>query len=1645
MVIMKKAVAKKTTLAVLVAALLMCLVPSQVFAQDARDIWQAYDSSNTGPFGAEVVNITKEVQGCTKNGEKTHISNEGVDTWTAWYCIEYQRPPADDKPYVILGYRCSDIAVNNVECGMGDTGKNGGAGKIYVSNITDRFDPGSDLDDPGGWVKNYCTSAGSTGPNSQTQDFTTIFTTGAVYNCSNIVLLEWGNNWDPQISIIDPNKTYCSSVTTVTTVAGADAPIQDDWVTCFATEAEANDTMTSQTGGLAGNNSGAQTCESSSPLAWLLCPIANGLTGVIDTLTDFVSGGLRWSLLDNMQDTWSRFLPIANIIFAIVFLILIYSTATGIGLTNYSIKKIMPRLVIVAIAVNVSFYLCAAVADLSNIVGDGARDLILSTGERNDLDVLNGIVGNIVSTVAFLFIIVFAWSALALGLITIVLAVAARQAILALLVIISPVAIALALLPNTQQWFKKWFDAYLSLIIVYPMFMAAWAAARWAQYNLDVVAGPLNASNIITYIASSLLPIAPLFMILPLMKMSGGLMGKMTGAIEKGVNNNPVANALKEVNKRKNERVMENATKWGARQHAERSETNADAARERHRQELETNDARATGLRAELLAATTPERRDEIREQLDANADARTKLEDNWGAQLNSAQALDRENTAANAEARAHNNSRGRFRSAVGFGAQLASGELAEKDKKRTDEMVQAGRGRRLAEENTAAMNNGDVSVDRLGNVTNNAPIGSRLNPFSQTGRDARRAALVQAGAAQGVAKEAAEAELKGAVDATKLEGEANFGAQMRLNAAQRAGEATTATIKADATVQQLGDLNTINRLRVAENRTGTATARIEATKGLTNEAEIIGNVGTAATKVRAEHLKSNVDLEVKNATTRQTLEGGANADMQAITNAETDRGTILDNTQKTQATTQQSTSGRDIQIEGSAMDLKNAEDIRTGRVANAKIAAGTGERGRGTGELHVRATRNDTTARSTEVAEGEVKLQTEQGKAGDVNYNQDMGRINRDTKAATETQGAIQTETTARDAEGANGAAMQARAAAASAAADRSETATKRQSTAVTNLRNEKTLDDGVTPNVAFGARKALNKQARNEKMAQGHEANVELDREAADVDYRKTMDTIEDEKAAVEGRIKQQSAENRTELPEDAATDNEATYLNDASSAMRYLGMTEEYWDTLSDAGRARAMQQWQRNMSTDEIAQLRRARHLDIANSAQNAANAARNTANAATITARRNRQAAEARSENAEAQLASAEKQREETDATIKGLKLDTKTETAQQGRMDRAQRLEWSKTIVDNPNAYDPDVVSEARSIQATEEKRLIDNATYDLGEYRVLLYDEEGNVTGTRKLSNDEFDDIKAGRASESGVVGEGGVLNGRMIASSDKRTPLGQNIDFRDPATGKIRDEYAAAAIARIQNPSSGQAKSSNDIAYTTDDAYLRKAAAEDFGNKYVSFRGDVQDKVRSGNFTAGKFQLKGGDNEGKTILQVWESGDDATKDQIKTELEAADIKVSEMNDQELTSTMRAVNNLAFTIADEKWDSNTWARAGDSEKKEALAAAKIAAALGDDSRLKTLQNNAAAALTAPTSKAQMLGSEESQTVIRELLGDDVVNRALNKSTGSGGASDTARHPVGPPSAPGIDPNSPGITQSRGGIDLTPGVTDNRS
>ena len=260
---------------------------------------------------------------------------------------------------------------------------------------------------------------------------------------------------------------------------------------------------------------------------------------------------------------WSKFRDIANIVFVLLFLFVIFSQLTGYGIDNYGIKKILPKLIVAAILINMSYIICQLAIDVANIIGGGIGAMFAGFGN----DILSqapaaceggcSAVGN--SGVAFFALIgvvaaITTVAVLAIGpqiLIPVLLAIISfviavfflfvmlgiRQALAVLLVAVSPLAFVCYMLPNTKSIFDKWFNLLKGLLVAYPVCSAL-------VYGGDMVAKIILAAygtkatdwaTATPILAAGIVAVAPIFLIPGVIKKSMGAIGNLSTRLQGGL------------------------------------------------------------------------------------------------------------------------------------------------------------------------------------------------------------------------------------------------------------------------------------------------------------------------------------------------------------------------------------------------------------------------------------------------------------------------------------------------------------------------------------------------------------------------------------------------------------------------------------------------------------------------------------------------------------------------------------------------------------------------------------------------------------------------------------------------------------------------------------------------------------------------------------------------------------------------------------------------------------------------------------------------------------------------------------------------------------------------------------------------------
>jgi hypothetical protein len=273
---------------------------------------------------------------------------------------------------------------------------------------------------------------------------------------------------------------------------------------------------------------GNKSCAIEGGLGWIFCPVINMMARVVEIGYGFASKSFLNIRSEDLfvkdgtsYKAWATFRDVANVMFLILILIIIMSQITSMGISNYGIKKTLPRVIMVAVLVNVSWYIAIIAVDISNIVGFQIQDLLsglISTSE-SPVSNLGAIIGQLLAgaagfTVAGLAASAALWfTAPTIGLalvggvisiFTMIVILLARQAVVVILVVIAPIAIVLMALPNTEKYFSKWLKLFMAMLVTFPVCGLIMGGSNLAASVLSGAGGSGFAS--ILYSLVSLLP-----------------------------------------------------------------------------------------------------------------------------------------------------------------------------------------------------------------------------------------------------------------------------------------------------------------------------------------------------------------------------------------------------------------------------------------------------------------------------------------------------------------------------------------------------------------------------------------------------------------------------------------------------------------------------------------------------------------------------------------------------------------------------------------------------------------------------------------------------------------------------------------------------------------------------------------------------------------------------------------------------------------------------------------------------------------------------------------------------------------------------------------------------------------------------------
>src|SRR3990167_2572959 len=245
-------------------------------------------------------------------------------------------------------------------------------------------------------------------------------------------------------------------------------------------------------------------------LSWVACPVITAAQGLANTLYNFVEDQLKFRVEDGktkdslgdqreeVKKAWNNFRILVSGLVVILMLVMVISQAIGGGLFDaYTVKKMLPRLVIGVILIQLSWPIFSWVINTVDDLGRGLADIMYAPFGGADALNLNKIMEPFVGA----GVIAFNWfgvlGIVALGVVapflilglmlTVLVAIFAgfltllfRKILIILALITVPVALIAWMMPNEglRRYWKIWWDNFLKALMMFHLIILIIAAGR---------------------------------------------------------------------------------------------------------------------------------------------------------------------------------------------------------------------------------------------------------------------------------------------------------------------------------------------------------------------------------------------------------------------------------------------------------------------------------------------------------------------------------------------------------------------------------------------------------------------------------------------------------------------------------------------------------------------------------------------------------------------------------------------------------------------------------------------------------------------------------------------------------------------------------------------------------------------------------------------------------------------------------------------------------------------------------------------------------------------------------------------------------------------------------------------------------------
>ncbi len=306
-------------------------------------------------------------------------------------------------------------------------------------------------------------------------------------------------------------------------------------------------------------DSSACAAGSNTALEWILCPLTTFIGKFADIINQQVEDQLNFPVDRYLPDggqvnrAWTIIKNVVSGLVVILLLVMVMSQAIGGGggiFDAYTVKKMLPKLVIAIILMQFSWVLSKWMISSVNDLGTGIKQIMLAPFGGGAHMSLNDILHHLDNTypavsnwpvigLIFLFIkvahefilpiLTFAITGVTVGLVVAFGSLVFRNMLIIMGVIFAPLALLLWATPGQtmQSYWKKYIDNFSRLLLLFPLMIVMIYAGRITGW----VIGNLGFPGIFDYFAVMVAFFLPYFYLPKAFKWGGQIMAGINNAI----------------------------------------------------------------------------------------------------------------------------------------------------------------------------------------------------------------------------------------------------------------------------------------------------------------------------------------------------------------------------------------------------------------------------------------------------------------------------------------------------------------------------------------------------------------------------------------------------------------------------------------------------------------------------------------------------------------------------------------------------------------------------------------------------------------------------------------------------------------------------------------------------------------------------------------------------------------------------------------------------------------------------------------------------------------------------------------------------------------------------------------------------------